>query len=219
MRSHLDHGLESFVLPRVSRDPGTAVELLLTLREVASAEVAVVLLTAIAAAPLCEVAAPPFSLALFGATGARKTSLAAVAQSCFGSFGYSSLAASFESTANAIALTLCLAKDALVVVDDLLRDPHGNRMAAANQLIRSQANRAARQRLKSDGSEGISYPPRGLMLFTAEQRPDSGAEQCCAGLVCTSASRSGQPRGADAAPTRVGAPSARAAGLHPVHSR
>lgn len=174
-RAHvkLDGTVARYRLPNGAEEPEKAVALLLKLQEVSSPDVGVLLLGAFALAPLAEVLPLTMSYALIGPTGSFKTSLAAVVLGCFGDFDASQMTESWESTSNAIEHTLFIAKDVLVVVDDLLRDSTGRRMQTANSVVRKAANRSCRGRMQADGSRRADLPPRGLLLLTGEELPDS----------------------------------------------
>ena len=93
------------------------------------------------------------SAMLIGPTGVRKTAVAACVQQHFGP-GLDALhMASWSSTANALEDDAFLAKDVVLTVDDLapagLSATDAARMyAAAARLLRAQANRSARARLR-----------------------------------------------------------------------
>jgi hypothetical protein len=115
-----------------------------------------------------------FSLHLFGATGVFKTQLAALAQQFFGERMTSdALPANWSSTKNALEATAYHAKDALLVVDDLLYK--GSQMEVAQlrekveTLLRGQGNHAGRQRMRPDTTLIPAMHPRGGVLSTGEE--------------------------------------------------
>lgn len=117
-----------------------------------------------------------FSLFLVGATGAGKSELAALAQQHFGA-GLDSrhLPGQWASTGNALEGLAFLAKDALLVIDDFA--PGGSAIDAqryhrdAERVLRSQGNRAGRQRMTATATLRPDKPPRGLVLSTGEDVP------------------------------------------------
>lgn len=116
----------------------------------------------------------PFALYLAGATGARKTSLALVAQSFFAP-GLDAPPLGWEGTANALEGAAFAAKDALLLVDDYAPsgDEHKRRELAAKaaRIIRNQGNSTGRARMRADGTLAPDRPPRGSLLITGEDLP------------------------------------------------
>jgi hypothetical protein len=116
------------------------------------------------------------SAMLTGPTGVRKTAVAACVQQHFGA-GLDALhMASWSSTANSLENDAFLAKDVVLTVDDLapagLPASDAARMyAAASRLLRAQANRSARARLRSDTTRRPERPPRGMIVATGEEAP------------------------------------------------
>lgn len=114
-----------------------------------------------------------FGLQLVGPTGEGKTELAAQAQQHYGAgFNSRRLPGSWLSTGNALEDLAFVAKDALLVIDDLA--PVGSAQDVsrlhrdANRIFRAQGNRQGRGRMRSDGSIRAQRPPRGLLLSTGE---------------------------------------------------
>jgi hypothetical protein len=118
-----------------------------------------------------------FTIHLTGDTTTGKTSLAALAQQHFGAAMHrDNLPASWLSTGNALEVRAFEAKDTLLVVDDFVlggtyRDRQ-RKLEDFDRLVRAQANRANRSRLRSDGTIATDRPPRALILSTGEDLPD-----------------------------------------------
>ncbi|HEY8342694.1 MAG TPA: hypothetical protein VIK75_06820, partial [Calditerricola sp.] len=116
----------------------------------------------------------PFTLYLAGHTGARKTSLALVAQSFFG-YRADHPPIGWEATANALEGAAFAAKDALLLVDDFAPTGHERQQnelkAKAARLLREQGNATGRARMRADGSMAGARPPRGSLLVTGEDLP------------------------------------------------
>lgn len=184
LETRLDGGLRHFCLPE---GPGSAEEVraavgaVLGLLDVAPARIVWPLLGAAFLAPLCEPlraagCEPAFLLWMHGASGTRKTSLAALVQALYGDFEPERLPATFHNTANALERQAFQAKDALLVVDDFRRELPERRARermeqTADALVRSQGNRAGRERMKADTTMRAAYAPRGLVLATGEDLP------------------------------------------------
>jgi hypothetical protein len=117
-----------------------------------------------------------FSIHLHGPSGSFKTELAALLQQHFGA-GYTSrrLPASWSSTENALESLAFVAKDALLVIDELT--PAGSQSDVqalyrkVERVLRAQGNQSGRQRLRQDSSLRPERPPRGLILSTGEDLP------------------------------------------------
>ncbi len=117
----------------------------------------------------------PFALYLAGPTGARKTSIALVAQGFYAP-GLEAPPLGWEATPNALEGSAFAAKDTLLLVDDYA--PHGASESArrelaakASRVIRSQGNTTGRLRMRADGSLAPDRPPRGSLLITGEDLP------------------------------------------------
>ncbi len=116
----------------------------------------------------------PFSLYLAGGSGARKTSLALVAQSFFG-YRDAEPPISWEATANALEGAAFTAKDVALLVDDFA--PTGDPRAQdelkrkAARVLRSQGNKTGRLRMRADGTLAGDRPPRGSLIVTGEDLP------------------------------------------------
>lgn len=131
------------------------------------------LLSAVFRAPLGEPLPVTFALFIVGATGTRKTEVAAIAQSFFGSsFNGKNLPSNWSSTANAIEKSTYLTKDVLVVIDDYLPGDNPRQMnAKADRVFRALGNQAGRQRMNADTDFHQEYYPRALIVSTAEDVP------------------------------------------------
>lgn len=122
----------------------------------------------------CE---PKFVLFLIGRTGTRKSTLAALMLSFFGSFTASDLPMSFQDTANSISYNSFALKDVLTCIDDFhpaTRYEEQKQTATAQTILRVYGDRAAKGRLRSDCSPMEARPPQGNAIVTAEFPPDIG---------------------------------------------
>ena len=128
----------------------------------------------------CE---PKITLCLIGKTGTKKSTLAALALSHFGSFTNVDLPLSFRDTANSIIKTAFMLKDVLTVIDDFHPSTKSEELSmntTAQMITRAYGDRVGRSRLRSDSSLMIARPPQGNAIITAEQSPDiteSGLER------------------------------------------
>lgn len=151
-----------------------AVRASLSLLEVAPFDVMVPQLAAAYRAPLPV----PTETSIFsvGRSGSLKTALAALICQHFGAgLDHRNLAASWNSTANAIeAITFSLA-NVVAVIDDYapqaVEDPR--RLAStADRVMRGVANSSGRDRLRADSTLRPAKPPRAQVFATGEDVPD-----------------------------------------------
>jgi hypothetical protein len=170
-------GLETYQLP----DPGDAAAVREGLRRslqflnIASREQTWPLLAAVYTAPLAELLHCDFALWLYGPTGSRKSTIAALLLCHFGEFDRYHLPANFTSTANAVELVLFSAKDTLLVIDDYAPPMDGKTAAqqdnVAHRLLRGVGDTRGRNRVTSDVKLRGEKGPRALPLVTAELPP------------------------------------------------
>jgi len=127
-------------------------------------------------APLNELLPSEANDYLSGLTGMRKTALAALWQSFYGSgFNESTLPGNWFSTDNALERLAFLVKDALFTIDDFV--PKGASLDVqrmhykADRVMRGHANKTGRQRMKQDRSLATEYYSRSLIATTGEDAP------------------------------------------------
>jgi hypothetical protein len=183
----LEPGFANYRLPLTPPSPEEAIEAIRRSWQcllLAPSRVTAPLLAAAYAAPLSEIVVPDFTLWLWGATGSFKSTLAAHILSHFGDFSETNLPLSFESTSNALERNLFLAKDVVTVVDDwrpgVTRADSDDMDRKAQRLLRGVGNRQGRGRMTSDIRLRTSYPPRGVVVVTAEALPEGPAFQSAA---------------------------------------
>jgi len=177
----LEPGLERYFLPvpGSSEEVAEAIRLSLAFLLLAPSRITAPLLAAAYLAPLSEIIVPDFVVWPWGHTGSFKSTLAAVLLCHYGDFTEDNLPLSFRSTANHIEKLLFVLKDVLAVVDD--RRPAVGRAEAAEldkkvqELLRAAGNRQGRGRMNRDMSLRRSYPPRGMVIATAEELPEGPA--------------------------------------------
>lgn len=113
-----------------------------------------------------------FSLFLVGKSGTFKSTFAALFLCHFGKFSKDILPGSFMSTANSLERLANTLKDLLLVVDDRYPTDNAKEHDAMTgtllRMVRAVSNKSGRNRCNPDGSLRVSYPPRGLMIFTSE---------------------------------------------------
>lgn len=121
---------------------------------------------------------PAFAVFMYGRTGSRKSTAAALFLSHFGNFTSRSLPASFNDTANYIRRKAFTIKDAVLVVDDYHPTSSMQERRAmertAQSLARAFGDLAERGRLGSDLTIQASTPPRALAVISGEDLPDIG---------------------------------------------
>lgn len=121
---------------------------------------------------------PAFAVFLYGRTGSRKSTAAALFLSHFGEFTSRSLPASFNDTSNYIRTKAFALKDAVLVVDDYHPtssvQERRQMERTAQSLARAFGDNAERGRLGADLSIQASRPPRSMAIISGEDVPDIG---------------------------------------------
>ncbi|MBP2642504.1 MAG: hypothetical protein H6Q67_391 [Firmicutes bacterium] len=175
--------LTRYRLPEVTPDLKEAGKSVLRLLEVADHKVTLPLMATVFLSPMCELLRlagcdPTFLVWLYGYTGQRKSSLAAVFLSFFGTFTRDHLPGNFKDSRNMTEKIAFLLKDSLFVCDDYhpvasSRD-RIEMTGKAQALLRAYGDRAARGRMSADLTLKKSYVPRGMAIITGEDLPDAG---------------------------------------------
>ena len=161
----------------------SCLETTLKLLEIAPIEVIIPLISVAFLSPLVELFKragyePSFVVWLYGRSGTKKSTLAALILSFFGSFDGKSLPSSFKDTANSLEKKGSILKDCLNVIDDF--HPNASRREAikleanAEAILRGYGDRVGRGRMNADTSLRLSYPPRGMAIATGEDLPSGG---------------------------------------------
>ena len=120
---------------------------------------------------------PKTIMMLLGKTGSKKSTLAALILSFFGTFSVTELPMSFRDTANSIELFMYYLSDALTCVDDLhpVKTLEKSKMFTLTQMIcRLIGNRSPRGRLNSNCESRKDRIPKCNAIVTAEFLPDIG---------------------------------------------
>lgn len=104
-----------------------------------------------------------------GLTGSGKSTLAKFAQSFHGNFPR---LLNVAATMRSIEFMAMIFKDALLVIDDFKEEFHRTNVI---KLLQTFYDRSGRSRLRKDFSQAQDTHCRGLVMFTAEDRPTSEA--------------------------------------------
>lgn len=174
VRTRLDGNLSRYVLPSNGIEPAAALRAALKLLDVGPPALGVMLLAAVALAPLQHWLLSPFMLLLFGPSGGFKSTLAEIPLSFFGQFQRGILPMGFESTFAAMETFAFRAKDMLGVFDDFVpktTDPRSEAVEKMHRFTRAFGNRSSRSRMTSSMDAQPDRPPRCLALATGEERP------------------------------------------------
>lgn len=121
---------------------------------------------------------PKFPLVLYGKTGSRKSTIAALLLSFFGDFTGADLPLSFRDTRNSIIGNSFYLKDILTCIDDLhpaTAKEERELTATAQAVMRAYGDRQGRGRLNKDSTVMESRAPQGNAIITAEYLPDIGS--------------------------------------------
>lgn len=167
-----------YELPAPPADLTPAIEASLDFLELADIHVTLPLWAAMYAAPLGEFQTLDATLWVYGQTQSGKSTLSHLALTHFGpSFidGHKYKAPQdWISTVTDLEIGLFQTKDVATIIDDYAPS-HGSASKArklkdkAEHIIRIIGNRAVKGRRRPDLSEQDKYPPRGLLIATAEQ--------------------------------------------------
>ena len=120
---------------------------------------------------------PKFTLFLTGRTGTRKSTIAALILSFFGTFSSTDLPMSFQDTANSITANAFTLKDVLTCIDDFYPSDNAEMKklnTTAQKIMRAYGDRTGRGRMRSDCTLMENRPPQGNAIITGELRPDVG---------------------------------------------
>ena len=165
---------EKYRLPKPFQGTRLVEDILVTLRflELGPDRIVMPLFAAIFRAAMDTV---NFSIFILGPTGNFKSELALLIVQFFGPSLTIADLRGWNSTAAALANFAFQAKNTVFPVDDfVLAGSHSDALRAykqADDLLRSQANRAGRHRARGDGSLREGKPPRCLLLCTGESLP------------------------------------------------
>jgi hypothetical protein len=164
------------LLPENTERAREAISASLRLLEIGLGPLAFVMLASTYRAPLGMFVAIDHGIWLEGPSGVFKTEVAALAQAHFGQrFHGKNLPGSWSSTGNALERQAFVAKDVLLVIDDLApqsnRHDNSRRNRDVDRIFRGVGNQAGRSRMAADGTLRPVYFPRGMVLATGEDLP------------------------------------------------
>lgn len=120
---------------------------------------------------------PKTVLLLYGKTGSKKSTVAALISSFFGQFSTTDLPLSFRDTANSLLHNTSVLKDVLTVIDDFhpsSKKDESSMNDTMQMLLRAYGNRSGRSRLNSKAEPTKVRYPKGNAIITAEFLPDAG---------------------------------------------
>ncbi len=137
--------------------------------------IGVVMLAAVARAPLGECQPTDFAIWLHGLTGSRKSAVAAIAQAFFGKFTARNFPSNWSDSVNDCEMKSHQVKDGVFTVDDFkpsVSPAEASKLhAMAERLIRNTGNQAGRGRRDSNMMAKAAPYNRSMMLITAEDLP------------------------------------------------
>jgi len=111
-----------------------------------------------------------FVVHVFGPTGALKSSVVAVFQQFFGpELDNRHLPANWFSTVNSLEMVAHLAKEVMLVIDNLVPRADPSSKAKFERLVQAIGDQNSRGRLKGGGGLRPQYHPRGLVVSTGEE--------------------------------------------------
>jgi len=172
----VEEDLSNYALPDSSDDPTEALKASYEFLGIGNPDITIPLWATMYLSPLTETLNPAFTLFLVGHSGSFKSTVSALALNHFGEkFDEFHLPAAWRDTQNRLEKLLFLAKDLPLVIDDWAPGTDSAKAreleAKAEHVIRAQANRQGRGRLRSDTSSRKTYIPRGILITSGEQLP------------------------------------------------
>jgi len=176
----LPDDLKNYRVPTRADDPSGAMSESLKFLGIAPMRVTAPLWASVWLAPLCELVSVAFALWVYGGTGAMKSTLVAATLNHYGAdWNDKALPGNFIDTPNTMEYKAFAAKDVPLVVDDFT--PQADARSAqeytqkAHRIVRGVGNKAGRGRLDANARMKATYTPRGLVLITGEDLPESEA--------------------------------------------
>lgn len=172
----LDSKMKPYNLPNPPTvDAVTAMKASLNFLNCAQKSITIPAWSAMFLAPLTEIIDSAFTVWYAGLSGSMKSTITSYALSHFGNFDEDHLYIAWRDTENELEKFLARGKDIALLIDDW---PPGKNTAKTQELenkaehiIRGQANRQGKSRMKVDTTSRISYTPRGLLISSGEQVP------------------------------------------------
>lgn len=171
----LEGRLGRYALPVPAGDPGESLKVSLAFLNVAKLEVTLPVWTAMYLAPLTPFEDTNFTLWYLGMTGSLKSTIEALALCHFGDFDHKTLPVSWGGTPNEIEHRMFILKDCVTVIDDWApaadRNLQKEMESKSERILRAQANRAGKVRMRPDLGSQVTFDPRGLVITSGEQLP------------------------------------------------
>ncbi len=174
----LDTDFELYDIPLEPANLRDAIRASLSFLDIAPARVTYPLWAAVWLAPLSELVNVAFTMWVYGGTGAMKSTVSSLALNHYGpKWDDKHLPANFLDTANRLEQKTFVAKDVMMIIDDFapqknLRDQQEYVRAAA-RIVRVVGNLTGRGRMAADTTARRTYHPRGLVVITGEDLPQS----------------------------------------------
>lgn len=175
-------------LPVEVDDAADALAVSLRLRRIAPDSLALPLLATTYLGPLASILLVDHALYLYGVSGSKKSTVAALAQGHYGAFDRVAMPVRLAmDTATSIEMTLHAAKDMVCVIDDYA--PQATRRgqdaitAVLERTMRAIGNRSSRGRARADLSLRPDRPPRAVAIVTGEALPPTASIKARAFVV------------------------------------
>ncbi len=174
----LDTDFEMYDIPLVAENLTQAIRASLSFLEIAPERVTFPLWAAVWLAPLAELVNVAFTMWVYGGTGAMKSTVSSLALNHYGSkWDDKHLPANFLDTANRLEQKTFVAKDVMLIIDDFAPQKNARDqqeyVRSAARIVRVVGNHAGRGRMAADTTARRTYYPRGLVLITGEDLPQS----------------------------------------------
>lgn len=178
-----DDGLEQYCFTDKEFNEKTALKDVKRLFELAPFDICAPLISFVFFTPLTSLLQQNgilSNLAIFlqGKTGTRKSSLAAVMLSCFGTFNRNNFVTTFQDTTNNLEKKAYILKDVPIVVDDLDTEMGNDKLDKVKKLTAMYGDRSGKGRMSPNGTSlKKAYNARGSLLITGEVIPNLEASR------------------------------------------
>ncbi|HQF63875.1 MAG TPA: CHC2 zinc finger domain-containing protein [Anaerolineaceae bacterium] len=174
----LDTDFEMYEVPLEPVNLNEAIRASLSFLDIAPDRVTFPLWGSIWLAPMSDLIHVAFTLWVYGGTGAMKSTLSALALNHFGArWDDKHMPAGFLDTANRLEQKTFIAKNVILIIDDFAPQKNSRDqqeyIRTAARVVRNVGNLAGRGRMAADTTARRTYYPRGLVIITGEDVPQS----------------------------------------------
>jgi len=174
----LDADFASYEIPLEPVNVNEALQASLSFLDIAPDRVTFPLWASIWLAPMSDLVHVAFTLWVYGGTGTMKSTLSALALNHYGPrWDDKHMPAGFLDTANRLEQKAFVAKNVILIIDDYAPQKNSRDqqeyIRTAARIVRDVGNQTGRGRMTADTTARRTYYPRGLVIITGEDLPQS----------------------------------------------